>query len=144
MIPDYAMQIKEYLKNELKMASPAMVGACLELIDYLSICPERKKYLQFAPLYKELQKEVPDETFYNAVFFLTREDIDVLNQKFEAYNPNTDEYENVNSEDVLEAIRTQEYYNPITGDILSLEEFGEQVLTYFSTSPSFESKINAQ
>ena len=48
-----------------------------------------------------------------------------------------------NSKEIIEDMRNDELSNPFTGEELSEEEFGRQVITYFSVSPEFMRLSNA-
>lgn len=119
----------------------------LNLVDYVSIAPLKKMHLTFVDLYKHVDQSISEDIFYNAVFYLTKKNINVLTQKFEAYNSAIDRYEAIlESEDIkeiLDSIASGEYVHPLNGNILTAEEFSKQVLTFFSPSQVFVSNLYA-
>ncbi|MFX9003950.1 hypothetical protein ABTN42_20720, partial [Acinetobacter baumannii] len=44
---------------------------------------------------------------------------------------------------ILDSITTGEYIHPLNGEVLTAEEFNQQVLTFFSPSILFVSNLNA-
>ncbi|MBD0531556.1 hypothetical protein HPJ32_08335 [Acinetobacter baumannii] len=45
-------------------------------------------------------------------------------------------------EQILEDMRNEEFFNPFSGKPLTEEEFGQEVLTYFTPSPCFMEMFN--
>ncbi|MFW1745896.1 hypothetical protein ACG9XW_06690 [Acinetobacter guillouiae] len=142
----YVEQIKCLIQEQLEFAPTEMLSACLSLIDYISVGPQYKKHLTFSELYKSINEPISKNIFINSVFYLTREDINVLNQKFEIFNPKFGRYEELEDEEdileLIEAIEANDYFNPLTGSTLTKEDFKKQVLTFFSISPQFERTVN--
>ncbi|EPK5644809.1 hypothetical protein L3222_004022, partial [Acinetobacter baumannii] len=132
----YLIELKSELELQLGEVSAEMLSACLNLVDYVSIAPLKKMHLTFVDLYKHVDQSISEDIFYNAVFYLTKKNINVLTQKFEAYNSAIDRYEAIlESEDIkeiLDSIASGEYVHPLNGNILTAEEFSKQVLTFFS------------
>ena len=113
----------------------------MAIIDYVSVGPSKKSHLTFTYLYS-IAPKVDEGIFYDAVFYLTKKNINVLEQQFEAINPRTHSFQYVvDKEFFIEDMRDGELYNPFVGDLLSEKEFGEQVITYFSPSQYFMEKI---
>lgn len=144
---DYVEQIKCLIQEQLELAPTEMLSACLSLVDYISVGPQYKKHLTFSELYKSINSPlISKNIFINSVFYLTKEDINVLTQKFEIFNPKFGRYEELDDEDeileLLEAIEAHDYFNPLTGSSLSKEDFKKQVLTFFSVSSQFEKRVN--
>lgn len=143
----YLLELKQNLEFQLKDVSAEMLSACLKMIDYISIAPSKKNHLTFADLYKRVDSSTSEDIFYSAVFFLTKDNIDVLSQKFEAYNSLVSRFEIVEDADdvsgILDSITTGEYIHPLNGEVLTAEEFNQQVLTFFSPSILFVSNLNA-
>ncbi|EPL0210965.1 hypothetical protein OCG83_003929, partial [Acinetobacter baumannii] len=139
----YLIELKSELELQLGEVSAEMLSACLNLVDYVSIAPLKKMHLTFVDLYKHVDQSISEDIFYNAVFYLTKKNINVLTQKFEAYNSAIDRYEAIlESEDIkeiLDSIASGEYVHPLNGNILTAEEFSKQVLTFFSPSQVFVS-----
>lgn len=110
-----------------------MARVCHAIINHISKAPHAFSHLTFMDLYR-ISPPVSDDTFYQAVFLLTRQPYNILTQNFEALHP-TGGYRVVpNKNDIIEDMKNNEFYNPFTGQELSESEFGEQVLTFFSPS----------
>lgn len=143
----YLIELKKNLEFQLEDVSTEMLSACLKMIEYVSIAPSRKGHLTFVDLYKHVDPSTSEDIFYSAVFFLTKNNINVLTQKFEAYNSLINRFEIVADVDdvncILDCIATGEYINPLNGDVLTAEEFNQQVLTFFSPSKLFVSNLHA-
>jgi len=143
----YLLELKQNLDFQLKDVSTEMLSACLKMIDYVSIAPSKKGHLTFVDLYKHVDPSTSEEVFYSAVFFLTKNNVNVLTQKYEAYNSLIDRFETVSDvediREILDSIAGSEYIHPLNGDVLTAEEFNQQVLTYFSPSQLFVSNLNA-
>lgn len=82
----YLLELEQNLDFQLRDVSTEMLSACLKMIDYVSIAPSRKGHLTFVDLYKHVDPSIPEDIFYSAVFFLTKNNVNVLTQKYEAYN----------------------------------------------------------
>lgn len=119
-----------------------MISVCHAIIDYVCVGPSQKNHLTFADLYR-ISPKVDEETFYDAVFYLTRKNINVLIQDFEALDPQRGYIQVPDKNQIIEDMKNEEFINPFTGDLLTEEEFGQQVLTYFMPSPDFVSKLDA-
>ncbi|WP_289338222.1 hypothetical protein [Acinetobacter baumannii] len=143
----YLLELKNKLETQLEDVSTEMLSACLNLIDYVSIAPTKKTHLTFIDLYKQVDHSISEDIFYSAVFHLTKKNINVLTQKFEAYNSVIDRYETIIDDDdireILKSIASGDYIHPLSGQILTAEDFNQQVLTYFSPSDFFVSKLYA-
>ena len=114
-----------------------MQAVCFAIIDYISVGTETKVHLNFDDLYR-ISPEVDENIFYDAIFYLTRPPISILSQEFEALDPIEGRYIEVpDKQEIIEDMRKEEYYNPHTGDKLTLEDFGRQVLTFFKPSKRF-------
>ena len=120
-----------------------MQAVCLAIIDYISVGPETKSHLNFDDLYR-VSPVVDEDIFYDAVFYLTRPPVSVLSQEFEALDPTEGIYIEVpDKQEIIEDMRKEEYYNPHTGDELTLEDFGIQVVTFFKPSERFMGTTSA-
>lgn len=131
----------KHIITENRHIDEKMASVCLSIINHVSIAPEKRKHLTFADLYR-ISPKVSEEIFYDAVFYLTRKNINVLVQEFEALDPKFGYKAVPDKEEILECMKTDDFFNPFTGDDLNEEEFGKQVLTYFSVSPEFMSMPN--
>lgn len=143
----YLIELKQNLEFQLENVSTEMLSACLEMIDYVSIAPAKKGHLTFVDLYKHVDPSTSEDIFYSAVFYLTKNNVNVLTQKYEAYNSLFNRFEAVadleDIREILDSIASGEYIHPLSGDILTAEEFNQQVLTYFAPSQLFVSNLNA-
>jgi len=143
----YLLGLKQDIEFQLKDVSTEMLSACLKMIDYVSIAPSKKGHLTFVDLYKHVDPSTSEDIFYSAVFFLTKNNVNVLTQKYEAYNSLINRFEAVSDLDdvreILDSVASGEYIHPLNGHVLTAEEFNQQVLTYFSPSSVFVSNLHA-
>lgn len=142
MNTSFVTELKSKVCSNLSHIDKDMAKVCLAIIEHVSVGPSKKPHLTFVDLYR-VSPKVDEEVFYKAVFYLTKRSINVLEQQFEAFEPRTHSFQSItNREDFIEDMRNGELYNPFIGDLLSEEEFGKQVITYFSPSKCFVEKIN--
>ena len=143
----YLLELEQNLDFQLRDVSTEMLSACLKMIDYVSIAPSRKGHLTFVDLYKHVDPSIPEDIFYSAVFFLTKNNVNDLTQKYAAYHSLINRFETVSDvedvSEILDSIASGEYIHPLNGNVLTAEEFNQQVLTYFSPSQFFVSNLNA-
>ncbi|WP_288454528.1 hypothetical protein [uncultured Acinetobacter sp.] len=118
-----------------------MANVCYAIIDYVSIKPSQKNHLSFLDLYR-VSPKVDEDIFYDAVFYLTRKHINVLVQEFEALDLYGSFTQVPDREQILEDMRNEEFFNPFSGKPLTEEEFGQEILTYFTPSPCFMEMFN--
>ncbi|WP_201597575.1 hypothetical protein [Psychrobacter fulvigenes] len=138
----FVNELKTKVYSNLSNIDKDMAEVCLAIIEHVSVGPTKKPHLTFIDLYR-VSPKVNDEVFYEAVFYLTRRSINVLEQQFEALEPRTRSFQSItNREEFIEDMRNGELYNPFVGNILNEEEFGKQVITYFSPSKRFVEKVN--
>lgn len=130
----FEKEFKRTILEQLGHTNNDMAIVCLELFDYIANDPTKKMHLTFIDLYKVISP-VNENLFYSCVFFLTRKDIDVLTQKFEAWNNKRSRWQIVpDFDDIIMAISEKDYFNPFSGDQLDEVSFSEQVVTFFSPS----------
>lgn len=140
----FVTKLKSKVCSNLSDIDKDMAEVCLAIIDHVSVGPSKKPHLTFIDLYR-ISPQVNEEVFYEAVFYLTKRSVDVLEQQFEAIEPRTNSFQSIpNRQGFIEDMRDGELYNPFVGNILSEEEFGKQVITYFSPSVSFMEKVNGE
>lgn len=138
----FVNELKTKVYSNLSNIDKDIAEVCLAIIEHVSVGPSKKSYLSFVDLYR-ISPQVDEDKFYEAVFYLTRRNIDVLEQQFKALEPRTCDFQLIpNKEEFIEHMRDGELYNPFIGDLLSEKEFGRQVITYFSPSKRFVEKIN--
>lgn len=135
------LDLKKIIEGNLYHLNAEMVEVCYAIIDYVSVGPTKKSHLSFMDLYR-ISPKVDEEIFYDAVFYLTRKNINVLTQEFEALDPKYGFKQVPDKAQILEDMRNEEFFNPFTGKALTEEEFGEQVLSYFTPSFEFVRKLN--
>lgn len=75
------------------------------------------------------------------IHILTEKKIDILNYKFEIYDEDNERMVGVNAERVFRSYLNKEFFHPITGKILSLNEFNDELIPFFSTTDSFKLKV---
>ncbi|MBE9578031.1 MULTISPECIES: hypothetical protein [Moraxella] len=136
---DFLSDVKDKIKES--RISDDMAKVCFAIIDYLSTEPDKKTHLTFARLY-DISPKVDENTFYNAVFLLTRHKFGVLEQNFEAINCRGDYQIVPDKQQIIDDIKEKEFFNPFTGKELSEQEFGEQVLTFFSPTQKMMQAVN--
>ena len=135
-------ELKDKVYSNLSDIDKDMAEVCLAIIEHVSVGPSKKSYLSFVDLYR-ISPQVDEKVFYEAVFYLTKRNINVLEQQFEAMEPRTHDFQPIpDKENFVEDMRDGELYNPFVGELLSEKEFGEQVITYFSPSKFFVEKVN--
>lgn len=136
MNPTEIREIKSLISDN-QAVDKNMQAVCFAIIDYISVGAETKIHLNFDDLYR-ISPKVEEGVFYDAVFYLTRPPISVLSQEFEALEPTEGRYIEVpDRQEIIDDMRKEEYYNPFTGDKLTLEDFGTQILTFFKPSERF-------
>lgn len=137
--PIFLSQIKDKIKD--CRISDETVRICFAIIDFLSNDLDKKTHLTFARLYK-ISSPINDDAFYDAIVLLTKNKFGVLEQQFEALHPR-DGFKLVpDKQQILDDIKEQTFYNPFTGQELSEQEFGEQVITFFSPTKKWVEAIS--
>lgn len=134
-------ELKEQINNNLSHNHADMAQVCIAIIEFVSVGATQKPHLTFRDLYK-VSPKVNEEVFYDAIFYLTRQNINVLTKQFEALHPKEGFKQVPDREQIIKDMKNEEFFNPFTGKKLTEEEFGEQVLIYFSPSKDFVSKLN--
>ena len=135
------LDLKSKIKENLDHFDTEVAEVCYAIIDYVSVGPTKKSHLSFLDLYR-VSPKVDEEIFYDAVFYLTRKNINVLTQEFEALDHKYGFKQVPDKEQILEDMRNEKFFNPFIGELLTEQEFGEQVLSYFTPSCEFVRKLN--
>lgn len=146
-------QKRKFLKDELKKYYKNLIfnsrfsketrvkEGCLLIIDFLFSKKnlDCKTSFYFEDLRKVIPNDFDDEDFITSVFYLTRKHIAILEQNFSAFDEKNGSYTSMPEfkNDVIEMIKNKNYYNPISRDDLTIEQFGEQILTYFNPTTKF-------
>lgn len=137
----FVNELKSKVFSNLSDIDKDMAKVCLAIIEHVSVGPSKKPHLTFVDLYR-VSPKVDEEVFYEAVFYLTKRSINVLEQQFEALEPRTHSFQPIpNREEFIEDMRDGELYNPFIGDLLNEKVFGEQVIMYFSPSKEFMESV---
>lgn len=121
--------------NELKTRDipDDVASVCRAIIEHISRSPKSFSHLSFMDLYR-ISPQVNEESFYEAVFLLTRHPYNILTQNFEALHPRGGYQIVPDREDIIDAMKSNDFFNPFTGEELNEDEFGKQVLMFFSPS----------
>ena len=138
----FVLKIKNHVESNLRDINEDMNRVCLAIIDHVAVGPSKKSHLTFTELYR-ISPKVNEDDFYEAVFYLTKKNVNVLKQQFEAFDPNSGFKSVPDREQIFEDMRNEDFYNPFTGQKLTEQQFGEQVPTYFSPSEYFMEMIDA-
>ena len=116
---------------------------CIALYDYFrkaDIQPGHKLY--FDDMRKQIDGSISDHDFITAVFYLTRSDVNILKQLFHV-DLGEEGIVDVSNDVVSDMLRTGEYYNPVTLNELTPDEFVNTIITYFSVTPKFKTNLYA-
>ena len=87
-----------------------------------------------------MSNEISNNDFILIVFYLCQPNIEILQQRFSAFNPNSSQYEDLEDLDdvqiqhLIDMLKSKYYQNPITGENLTQQQFSDQVITYFVLS----------
>ena len=112
--------------------------SCLLLLDYLIIAGrDLEVTFSFDELREKVDSRVSNEDFVSSVFYLTREDIDILEQGFSAWREVEARYVPVKFEKVNKMIISNNFSHPFTGEELSEQQFYDLVLPYFGVTQNF-------
>lgn len=112
--------------------------AAVNLIQYLMIAERLTVHTKFdfEFLRTKVHRKVNNVDFINGVMLLTRADIAALVAVYEAYDEDLGEFVPVLPDDVLTSINDRKYINPVNGEILTKDQFSEQVRILFAPSLS--------
>ena len=132
MLSDIVSTAKRRIETNSHISSN-MASVCYAIIDYVSVGAAKKPHLTFTDLYR-ISPKVDEDVFYDAVFLLTKHQYNILKQQFEALHPRKGFQPVPDREEIIEAMKNDDFFNPITGEDLTEEEFGKQVITFFSPS----------
>ena len=139
---------KQLLNNTIKKEKQIEIG-CLEIINYIDLLLQVEndnnsidysifsRQFSFDELRTYVSNEISDNDFILIVFYLCQTNIDILKQKFSALKPKTNQYEDLDNDQVsflMDILESKYYKNPITGDDLTEQNFAKQVVTYFVLS----------
>ncbi|NNP67188.1 hypothetical protein [Acinetobacter sp. Ac_5812] len=112
--------------------------SCLLILDYLIIAGrDLEVTFSFDELREKVDHSVSDEDFVSSVFYLTREDIDILEQGFSAWREVEARYVPVRFDKVNNMIESNIFSHPFTGEDLTEEQFYDEVISFFGVTQNF-------
>lgn len=138
---------KKLLNNPVKKEKWIETG-CFEIIDYISSANQHcngnlidnsilSRKFSFDDFRKSVSNEISNNDFILIVFYLCQPNIEILQQRFSAFNPNSNQYkdlDDVQIQNLIDMLQSKCYKNPITGENLMPQQFAQQVITYFVLS----------
>lgn len=138
---------KKLLNNPVKKEQWIETG-CFEIIDYISSANQYcngnlidnsilSRKFSFDDFRKSVSNEISNNDFILIVFYLCQPNIEILQQRFSAFNPNSSQYEDLDDvqiQNLIDMLQSKCYQNPITGENLMPPQFAQQVITYFVLS----------
>lgn len=138
---------KKLLNNPVKKEKWIETG-CFEIIDYISSANQHcngnlidnsilSRKFSFDDFRKSVSNEISNNDFILIVFYLCQPNIEILQQRFSAFNPNSSQYEDLDDvqiQNLIDMLQSKCYQNPITGENLMPPQFAQQVITYFVLS----------
>lgn len=97
---------KKLLNNPVKKEKWIETG-CFEIIDYISSANQHcngnlidnsilSRKFSFDDFRKSVSNEISNNDFILIVFYLCQPNIEILKQRFSAFNPNSNQYEDLN------------------------------------------------
>ena len=138
---------KKLLNNPVKKEQWIETG-CFEIIDYISSANQHcngnlidnsilSRKFSFDDFRKSVSNEISNNDFILIVFYLCQPNIEILQQRFSAFNPNSSQYEDLDDvqiQNLIDMLQSKCYQNPITGENIMPPQFAQQVITYFVLS----------
>jgi len=119
--------------------------SCLFILDYLIIAGiDLEVTFSFDELREKVDSGISSEDFISSVFYLTREDINILEQGFSAWREIEGRYVPIKFEKVNKMIISRNFSHPFTGEELSEQQFYNLVLPYFGVTKNFLDHKNDQ
>lgn len=133
------LQKSDHLKNKL---NDQILYGYKNIIDYLKEFVFLKDYYTYENLMEASKLELSKrELLLEIVYILTVKEIDVLKYKFEVYDEDNDRMIDVNAERVFRAYLKNEFFHPLNGKTISIQEFNHEIIPFFSTTNSFKMKV---
>lgn len=145
---DFKFYLEKKLLNNPVKKEKWIENGCLEIIDYISSANQHcngnlidnsilSRKFCFDDFRKSVSNEISNNDFILIVFYLCQPNIEILQQRFSAFNPNLSQYEDLDDvqiQHLIDMLQSKCYKNPITGENLTQQQFSEQVITYFVLS----------
>lgn len=117
---------------------PDVKSSCLSILDYLMIAGrDQEVTFYFDELREKVDGRVNDNDFILSVFYLTRSDVQVLEQSFSAWHSLSGFRKKVKKELVNKMIKSKEFSHPFSGEQLTEKEFYDAVIPYFIVTQFF-------
>lgn len=117
---------------------PDVKSSCLLILDYLMLAGrDQEVTFYFDELREKVDKAVSDNDFILSVFYLTRSDVQVLEQSFSAWHSVSGFRKKVRKDLVKNMIKSKEFSHPFSGEPLTEEEFHDAVIPYFFVTQFF-------
>ncbi len=112
--------------------------SCFLILDYLLIAGrDLEVSFSFDQLRENVDKSISDEDFICSVFYLTRDDIQILEQGYSAWKAVEDRYVEVKKDKVIRMINSKVYSHPYTGEELSERQFYAEIIPFFAVTQYF-------
>ncbi|MFW2015437.1 hypothetical protein [Acinetobacter bereziniae] len=113
-------------------------SSCLLILDYLMIAGrDQEVTFYFDELREKVDEQVSDNDFILSVFYLTRSDVQVLEQSFSAWHSLSGFRKKVKKELVNKMMKSKNFSHPFSGEKLTEEEFYNAVIPYFVVTQFF-------
>lgn len=117
---------------------PDVKSSCLLILDHLMLAGrDQEVTFYFEEFREKVDKAVSDNDFILSVFYLTRSDVQVLEQSFSAWDSKIGFRKRVRKELVNKMMKSKEFTHPFSGDPLTEEEFYDAVVPYFVVTQFF-------
>jgi len=117
---------------------PDVKISCFLILDYLMLAGRDKEVtFYFDELREKVDKTISDNDFILSVFYLTRSDVQVLEQSFSAWHSVSGFRKKVKKELINKMIKSKEFSHPFSGELLTEEEFYDAVIPYFFVTQFF-------
>lgn len=112
--------------------------SCLLILDHLLVAGRDAEIcFSFDELRENVDTSINDEDFISSVFYLAREDINILEQGFSAWKAVEDRYVEVKKERIVRMINGKSFSHPYTGEELTEQQFYSQVIPFFAVTKFF-------
>lgn len=145
---DFKLYLEKKLLSNTVKKEKWIENGCLEIIDYISSANQHcngnlidnsilSRKFSFDDFRKSVSNEISNNDFILIVFYLCQPNIEILQQRFSAFNPNSNQYEDLDDvqiQNLIDMLQSKCYKNPITGENLMPQQFAQQVITYFVLS----------
>lgn len=104
--------------------------------------PQNFQHITYSRL-KDIAKANENHSFKITIGYLIHEDVNLLQEKFEAHNINNDESLILSFDEITDMMISREYINPFTEETISEYEFSEMITTFFALSQDFVGDLHA-